>query len=150
MSSLLDFVLEARRCGNAYVDMDGCLLHKMPIPPHIAPECALDYWMANLSPTRVVWTRLAFLYLLKAVGVKLHLWTNRSPQHEAVTRVSLGRHYAMFSTHHYGAGQKRDVVRQGPCMDDEERNIGADFCDLLVRPTRCRRDLLSLWQPPRY
>jgi hypothetical protein len=148
MKRLVLFVLDACRRGHVYVDMDGCLLHKMPIPGHIPPEGALDYWMKNLGPTGVVKRRLAFLYFLKILGVELHLWTNRSPQHELVTRASLGRHYAMFASCHYGAGKKREVQRLGPCIDDEERNVGSDFHDLLVSPTRCERDLLGLWTPP--
>lgn len=145
--SLLKFIRNARQCGHAYIDMDGCLLHKMPIPSHVLPDQALDYWMANLCATRVVRHRLALLYVLKLLGVQLHLWTNRSPEHEPVTRASFGRHYAVFVDHHYGAGKKRKVQRLGPCIDDEERNVGTDFQDLLVSPTRCKRDLLSIWRP---
>lgn len=143
----IQFVLSARKHGHAYIDMDGCLLHKMPIPAHVPPEQALDYWMANLCKTDVVLHRLALVYLLKALGVQVHLWTNRSPEHESVTRASLGRHYALFSSYHYGAGSKRQVTRLGPCMDDEERNIGTVFKDWRCAPTRCKRDLMSVWQP---
>ena len=144
---LLRFLSDARRYGNAYIDIDGCLLHKMPIPEHVPASEALDYWMANLCATKVVWRRLLLLYFLKLLGVRLHLWTNRSPQHEAVTRASFGRHYALFDTYHYGAGTKKHLQRFGPCMDDEARNIGTMFNDMLVKPTRCGRDLLSLWRP---
>lgn len=144
---LLKFIVAARRHGHAYIDIDGCVLHKMPIPAHVPPEQALDYWMENLCETKVILHRLAFLYLLKAIGVKLHLWTNRSPQHEPVTRNSFGRHYRLFASHHYGAGQKKHLARLGPCIDDEQRNIGTVFDDLLVKPSRCRRDLMSLWRP---
>lgn len=144
---LLKFIRAARKHGHAYVDMDGCLLHKMPIPAHVPPEQALAYWMENLCATKVVLHRLVLLYLLRALGVRVHLWTNRSPEHEPVTRASLGRHYELFASHHYGAGRKRQLTRLGPCMDDEARNIGTVFDDWQVTPTRCRRDLLSLWKP---
>lgn len=144
---MLKFVLAAHRHGHAYIDMDGCMLHKMPIPEHVPAEQALAYWMANLCPTRLVMHRLVLIYILRAMGVQVHLWTNRSPQHAQVTQQSFGRHYRLFASHHYGAGYKRHLQRQGPCMDDEERNIGDFDGDWQVKPVRCRRDLLSLWTP---
>lgn len=145
---LLRFLIMAFRTKNAYIDMDGCLLHRMPIPAHVTPAEALDYWMANLCETRLIKRRLVLLYVLRAMGVQLHLWTNRSPQHEPVTRGSFGRHYRLFSSHHYGAGQKRHHPRCGPCMDDEEKNVGAYPGDLLVKAPPHGRDLLTLWTPP--
>lgn len=144
---MLRFILAAYKSGHAYIDMDGCLLHKMPIPSHVPAEQALNYWMVNLCPTRVVLHRLAFVYFLKALGVQVHLWTNRSPEHEQVTRESFGWHYGLFASYHYGAGYKRHVRRQGPCMDDEDRNVGDVDGDWQVTPVRCDRDLLSLWTP---
>lgn len=145
---LIRFLIAAITYGNVYVDMDGCLLHRMPIPPHVPPSEALDYWMANLCQTRLIKRRLALLYVLRAMGVKLHVWTNRSPQHEAVTRDSFGKHYRLFSSHHYGAGKKRQYPRCGPCIDDEEKNVGAYPGDLLVKAPPHGRDLLTLWTPP--
>lgn len=141
------FFRDALSTGHVYVDIDGCLLHKMPIPDYVPPNRALDYWMRNLCVTKVIWKRLVLLYFLRLLGVRLHLWTNRSPQHEPVTRRSLGRHYRMFTSHGYWAGQKRHYYRRGPCIDDELRNIGTQYADLLVAPPKCRRDLLSLWKP---
>lgn len=147
--SLLRFLIMAHQTKNAYIDMDGCLLHRMPIPAHVPPEQALEYWMANLCATRVIKRRLVLLYVLRAMGVRLHVWTNRSPQHEAVTRQSFGRHYyRLFATTHYGAGQKRHYPRCGPCMDDEAKNVGAYPGDLLVKAPPHGRDLLTLWTPP--
>lgn len=148
MRRVLRFVWAARKHGHAYIDIDGCLLHRMPIPAHVPPDQALDYWMTNLCKTRVIRSRLVLLYLLRALGVKLHVWTNRSAHHEPVTRLSLGRHYRLFSDLFYCGGHKRLVQRRGPCMDDEERNLGGHPADLLVKAPPHARDLMSLWTPP--
>ena len=145
---LLRFFIAALKHRHVHVDMDGCLVHRMPIPAHVPPEQALDYWMQHLCATKVIKSRLALLYFLRAIGVQLHVWTNRSPQHEPATRQALGRHYTLFTTHHYGAGQKKHLPRLGPCIDDEERNIGAHPGDLLVKAPPHGRDLMSLWTPP--
>jgi len=130
--NLLRFILCAWRSGHAYIDMDGCLLEKMPMPSGMPKPDALAYWVANLKPTPIVRQRLWVLYLLKGLGVRLYAWTNRWPAHEAVTRQALGRHARLFSAMYYLAGHKETTPRHGPCMDDDARYVGAVCGDLLV------------------
>ena len=130
---LLKFIANAHKHGHAYIDMDGCLLRRMLVPSSVLPSQALDWWMKNLSATAIVKRRLILLYVLKLLGVQLHIWTNRSPQHEALTRKAFGRHIWLFSSMSFAAGKKRALPRLGPCIDDEESNIGTLFYDLLVR-----------------
>lgn len=125
------FLLVAIQDRCAYIDMDGCLLHRMPVP---AGEFdALTYWKENLCVTRIVWHRLLVLYLLKLWRVKLYIWTNRSEQHRAVTHQALGRHLRLFTGEIYAGGNKHELERCGPCMDDQAKYIGQNIGDLLVR-----------------
>lgn len=120
----LKFVLSAVWYGHAYIDMDGCLLHRFRCPPGSYGEFALQWWMDNLRPTPIVYPRLVLLYVLRALGVRLHIWTNRSPQHKPVTRTALGRHVWLFDTQVYGAGQKAGaVLLLGPVMDDQPKYV---------------------------
>lgn len=144
---LLAFILSAVRNGCAYIDLDGCLLEPMRVPPEIHPEMALAYWVANLEPTPIVKRRLALLYVLNALGVRLYLWTNRSDFHMRVTHLALGRHARLFRCAYFMGGCKETLVRFGPCMDDSPKYIGTRFADLLVRNPKRRRDYLQRAQP---
>lgn len=133
MRQLLHFIRSARRYGHAYIDLDGCLLQRMPMPGGMTPDEALAYWMANLCVTPIVWRRLALLYVLRLLGVRLHVWTNRSPQHGEVTRAALGRHIRLFHSTLLCGGHKLRVVRMGPCMDDQRKYVGHVAGDYLVK-----------------
>lgn len=130
----LRFILSAFWHGYAYIDLDGCLLKRFRCPGGVDAMHALDWWRANLQPTPIVYQRLVLLYILRLLGVKLAIWTNRQPYHEKVTREALGRHMWLFSFQFYCAGQKHKGPRLGgPVMDDQEKYLkcGTGF-NLLV------------------
>lgn len=134
LTSLPGFIARALKSRCAYIDMDGCLLRPMKVPDRILPAKRLDYWTRNLCATPVVKRRLPLLYLLRAMGVRLY-WTNRAPQHKALTFAALGVHARLFSaTTFFMAGAKDKVKRVGPCIDDDARYVFQG--DLWVRPAR--------------
>lgn len=133
---MLRFFLSAVRCRCAYIDLDGCLLERLVIPKSVPKEEALEYWKANLCPTRIIRHRLLLLYVLRSCGVRLIVWTNRAPYHDKVTRAALGRHAGLFSGWLYMEGNKHRVFRCGPCMDDDAKFIGKAFADLLVHSSK--------------
>jgi hypothetical protein len=128
----LKFIFDAVKYGRAYIDVDGTILKKFPVPDYVDADRKLKWWKDNLAPTAVIRRRLPLLYLLRALGVKLIIWTNRSPQHEYVTRKALGRHANLFSLFQMYDGQKDINHPMGPVMDDQEKYINKTFNGLLV------------------
>lgn len=120
---LLMFVLSALRHQCAFIDLDGCLLHRMRVPDCIPRFDRLNWWTANLRPTPIVKRRLALLYFLRLLGVELFVWTNRGPEHDMVTRRALGRHVDLFEELLYGNGRKTEIIVWGPVMEDSIENI---------------------------
>lgn len=133
---MLRFFLSAVRTRRAYIDLDGCLLERLIIPKNVPKENALEWWKANLCPTRIIRRRLFLLYVLRSCGVRLIVWTNRAPYHDSVTRAALGRHAHLFAEWLYMEGNKHATTRVGPCMDDDARFIGNRFADLLVHSSK--------------
>lgn len=121
------FIASAYGAGVAYIDVDGTLLRKC-----VLSDSNLEHWMDNLMPMPVIWRRLAVCYLLKWLGVRLVLWTNRPPEFRWGTMLSLGRHVYLFnSAQFHGSGKGPDGVipkpykskydcmpEDGPVMDD--------------------------------
>lgn len=128
----LCFITRAVQCRSAYIDMDGCLLRAISIPAHIPPQDRLIWWLANIRTTTIVRRRLPLLYVLRAMGVRLYVWTNRPECLKAMTWSALGVHRWLFSGSYFMAGQKRYVPRAGPCIDDEARHVDFARGDLLV------------------
>lgn len=71
--------------------------------------------------------------MLRVLGVRLYVWTNRPPQHEPITRQALGRHAWLFTGMHHLDGKKHLLCRAGPCMDDQAKYVGTQYADLLVK-----------------
>lgn len=130
--NIMKFLFFAWLHRHAYIDLDGCLLQRMVMPGGMTMEQALVYWAANLGPTPIVRRRLVLCYMLRLLGVRLYVWTNRWPQHEGITRQALGRHAWLFSGMYFMQGKKSACVRNGPCMDDDKRWVGSRPGDLLV------------------
>lgn len=81
----------------------------------------LLWWRENLTVRPIIKRRLPLLYLLRFLGVKLHIWTNRDHEkHFEVTRASLGRHAWLFKTWEFYDGTKIQSRMPGPVMDDQE------------------------------
>ena len=123
MIKLLRFVASAFNARVAYIDCDGCVLKKFIVPSHVAPEAWLDWWQENLQPTPVIWRRLALLYLLRTLGVRLVLWTNRADRQREVTLQALGAHARLFESMIFCDGQKQHSVLDGPVMEDDSRYV---------------------------
>jgi hypothetical protein len=116
---LFKFIAAAMRAGVAYIDCDGCVLKKFPVPESVSRPYKLLWWKYNLEPTPVVWRRLSLLYFLYFIGVRLVLWTNRDWSHRAVTVLALGKHIRVFSVLRFRGGTKILDRLDGPVMDDD-------------------------------
>lgn len=119
---VLRFAIASLRDGMAYIDCDGCILKRFPVPE--AVEDKLAWWIANLAPTPRITSRLVFLWALRRLGVTLVLWTDRSPQHEPVTVAALGPYAKLFQWMEFHGGVKKLNRRpQGPVMDDKPEYV---------------------------
>lgn len=126
---MIRFILAAMHYRCAYIDLDGCLLKRMRCPPELRLSGipALLWWRDNLTVRPIIYRRLILLYLLRALGVRLYVWTNRDRKmHDGVTRASLGKHVRLFEDFQYYDGTKIMPVRwssdgrlYGPVMDDQ-------------------------------
>lgn len=117
---MIKFIRAAFSAGVAYIDCDGCILKKFPVPDYIQQGIwRLLWWRQNLQPTPVIWHRLPLLYFLRLFGVRLVLWTNRGMQHRSVTTASLGKHIRLFDEMRFRDGCKILDRLDGPVMDDD-------------------------------
>lgn len=129
--NLFRFIFDAFLYGVAYIDCDGTILRKMPVPDEVQDK--LSWWRVNLAPTPIIKKRLLLLYLLCLLDVDLILWTNRDPEHERVTRMALGKHARVFMEMRFYSGRKRvESSPSGPVMDDDEVNLIGKGYNLLV------------------
>lgn len=128
MINTVRFICNAWACGEAYIDLDGCLLKRFRCPPHLKlyGSQALVWWMENLKPTPIIYRRLALLYVLRALGVRLVIWTNRqcNVHHLNVTHKALGQHMWLFSEMQFRGGLKIQDILTGPVMDDQKAYLG--------------------------
>lgn len=115
----LRFIAAAFTAGVAYIDCDGCILKKMPVPSTVPMPYRLIWWKHNLAPTPVVKRRLPLLYFLRFFGVALVLWTNRSHHHRRITAEALGKHARLFESMRFRDGCKITDTLDGPVMDDD-------------------------------
>lgn len=123
MIQTLRFIRDAVLCGCAYIDLDGCLLKRFRCPKELklSGARALIWWMENLAPTPIVYRRLALLYVLRLLGVRVIMWTNRTQclHHLNVTHKALRRHMWLFAEMRFRDGQKIMDRVDGPVMDDQ-------------------------------
>lgn len=134
MTKLIKFIRAAFDAGVVYVDCDGTLLKKFPVPEHICSPFKLLWWSTNLDVTPVIKRRLPLLYLLRLFGVRLVLWTNRGMQHWPVTHKALGRHAMLFDMVRFRGGTKVLDSLDGPIIEDDERYLACtQHPSLLVR-----------------
>lgn len=115
----LRFIAAAFTAGVAYIDCDGCILKKMPVPDTVPMPYRLIWWKHNLQPTPVIKRRLPLLYFLRFFGVRLVLWTNRERSHRMLTMRALGKHIKLFSMLQFLGGTKVLDRLDGPVMDDD-------------------------------
>lgn len=136
MNAVLHFIFSALRTGVAYIDVDGCVLKKFPVPCYVPIHARLEWWRAHLQPTAVVRSRVVLLYVLRALGVHLVLWTNRAPEHFDVTRKALGKHWKLFRRFRFCDGRKEDDSLSGPVMDDDQKYVDLGVGYSLLVETR--------------
>jgi hypothetical protein len=135
MKDTLKFIAAAYASGVAYIDVDGTILRRYSW--YGKQDMTLQLWMENLMPTRIIKRRLPLLYLLKWMGVRLVLWTNRPPELRWPTMLSLGRHIHLFSRTEFHNGKKYESVcyLPGPIMDDGDfDNFSCYVGSLQVKP----------------
>jgi hypothetical protein len=80
--------------------------------------------ISNLPLNRAL---LIQLYILKAQGHTLALWTNRGEEHRSMTLTNLGIHNHLFSSHIFGAGEKTTML---PTIDQPRHLIDNEACYL--------------------
>lgn len=123
---MIRFIFDALRYRCAYIDLDGCLLRRMRCPMGTGMK-GIDFllwWRENLTVRPVIKRRLPLLYLLKFLGVRLYIWTNRDFWlHCQVTYQSLGPHLRLFFGHQFYDGQKILSRVPGPVMDDQKNYL---------------------------
>lgn len=123
---MIRFIFDALRYRCAYIDLDGCLLRRMRCPMGTGMK-GIDFllwWRENLTVRPVIKRRLPLLYLLKFLGVKLVMWTNRDFfMHGTVTFKSLGKHAWLFTEYKFYDGQKIQSRVPGPVMDDQKNYL---------------------------
>lgn len=129
---MMRFIFDAVRYRCAYIDLDGCILRRMRVKDdaryiHFMSTQpgtnfdALLWWRENLTVRPLIKRRLPLLYLLKFLGVRLYIWTNRDFWlHSAVTFKSLGMHSRLFFGHQFHDGTKIQTRVPGPVMDDQK------------------------------
>jgi hypothetical protein len=123
--AVLRFLFSAYRAGVAYIDVDGCVLKKFPVPSYVPKHESLNWWKEHLKPTQVVFSRIVLCYVLSAIGVRLILWTNRRPTHRPITYLALRSHWKLFDWDemYFCEGQKERVFLEGPVMDDDPKYV---------------------------
>lgn len=135
MIKFIRFIKAAFDTGVVYVDCDGVLLKKFPVPEHVAGGLKLLWWSLNLEETPIIKRRLPLLYLLRLFGVRLILWTNRGIQHHKITISALGRHILLFDMLRFRNGLKIEDRLPGPVIEDDERYfVCTRLPSLLVKP----------------
>jgi hypothetical protein len=124
MRNVLQFIRAARKAGVAYIDVDGTLLKKFEVPDSVPAEERLLWWLANKHRAKRVWSRIALLWVLRLLRVRLIMWTNRSGGLRLVTYSSLGRYtWSLFEGFQFHGGHKRYSYPLGPVLDDEPEYV---------------------------
>lgn len=138
MKAYLLFALAALHARNAYIDFDGTLAHSVHVPAPTGADLGGDAWLQawqleinRMGRGRLVYTRLLFLLVLRLLGVRLHLWTNRGPAVRDATLLTLGLWVRLFMTLGF-YGQESNAMPDktasaaehlGPLMDDMPKYV---------------------------
>jgi hypothetical protein len=124
------FARSALRQGHAYIDFDGTLAYSVTVEGSFVPGGPSDLltaWKEKVHAAgrgRLILPRLCFLLALRALGVRLHVWTNRGPEMRQVTQRTLGRWSTLFDSMEFHGGKKGDSIPAfGPVLDDEPKYI---------------------------
>jgi len=103
-TKVFDFIQSAKN-QIVYVDVDGTLLQSMRIPSDVTGN-KLNWWRENLKVTKPIFSRFVLCAVLKILGCKLIIWTNRFPEHRDVTLKGLGFAKILFSDFQFFGGKK--------------------------------------------
>jgi hypothetical protein len=118
-----------------YVDVDGTLLDSR-LDNEFASRYGNDSdsavqwydnnWCADLE---VNWVLVVQLVIMRVIGCKLVLWTNRGSRQVAMTKANLGIVWFLFSDHLFYEGAKRHAQVQGLVIDNERKyeDCGTEF-----------------------
>ena len=111
--------------GNTvYVDVDGTLMRSFEIPENVEGNKFL-WWNENLAPTKILYTRIFLCAILRMLGSKLIIWTNRSNAHKGMTIKSLGLAKFLFSDFRFFEGEKKGTYNKNMfVIDDDKRYKG--------------------------
>lgn len=125
-----------------YVDMDGTLLDGshdnwfLSMVSKLGEENAVEIYrkVTNKDDLTINVALLKQLYIAKAKGAKIVLWTNRGEAQRPMTELNLAGHMGLFTSSIYGAGKKITKVtvdNNSIVIDNEAKNhIGATNVDV--------------------
>lgn len=125
-----------------YCDIDGTLLDGshdnwfINMVNTIGEENAIKTYRKNTTKDDLVINvnLLKQLYVAKAKGANIVLWTNRGNAQRAMTEANLAGHMHIFSSSIYGAGKKTSMItpdNNSIVIDNEAKNhVGATNVDI--------------------
>lgn len=101
-----------------YVDMDGTLLDGshdnwfLSMVSELGRDNAINTYrkVTDVDNLKLNTSLLNQLYVAKAKGAKIVLWTNRGEAQRAMTEANLGGQMGLFSNSIYGAGKKVEMI----------------------------------------
>jgi hypothetical protein len=103
-----------------YVDVDGTILRSFQIPADVKGN-KFFWWKKNLAPTKMIYSRIFFCFVLWLCGSKLIIWTNRSNAHKSMTVKNLGLAKFMFSEFRFFEGEKKATYKKDMFVIDDDR-----------------------------
>ncbi len=125
-----------------FCDMDGTLLDGshdkwfINMVNTIGEENAIKTYRKVTNKDSLIINKglLLTLYIAKAKGAKIVLWTNRGEAQRAMTEANLAGHMHLFSDSIYGAGEKNTKIEpdnNSIVVDNEAKNhVGATNVDI--------------------
>jgi hypothetical protein len=90
------------------VDVDGTLVPSQRIPADVVKTgFGLAWWRENLQAVEINSERAEMLVALKNAGCKIVIWTDRFPEHEEITKQSLGKFVNLVDEFSFNSGTKK-------------------------------------------
>jgi hypothetical protein len=117
--SMVKFILNA--IGKTiYVDVDGTILRNLAIPESVPAKEKFFWWKENLGKSDIIFSRLVLCIILRMLGCKLVIWTNRGEEHRDVTMQSLGFAKYIFSNFEFHNGKKSKTYSADKIVIDDD------------------------------
>lgn len=122
-NEVVNFIKKVSR-QTVFVDVDGTILKSFKIPENVTGN-KLVYWNENLTKTSIIFSRIAICIILKIVGCKLVIFTDRGENHKNITIDALGIFKNLFSDFQFYAGKKHNFYNPEMFLiDDNKKFVG--------------------------